>query len=223
MMNRIFSIIALLLCFTAAQAQFSEAIRPMSQGNHSSFMVDFRIGEADDIVDIWQDYQKDFDARKPKKDKKTGEYFADNAEIEGISENTIDIYSTVQGKGKAGGAVVTVWFNLGGAYLSSDRHPERIEAANEWLQGFKNRVLERYAEEALKAEEDKLDDLEDELKDLQKEKKKAEDDVADLQKALEEAKAKVRSTIEAIGAKEAAVEQQKEIVKMNKKKVKKLD
>lgn len=220
---RMLSTIALLLCFIAAQAQFSEAVRPMSQGNHSSFIIDFRIGEADDIVDIWQDYQKDFDARKPKQDRKTGEYFADDAEIEGISENTIDIYSTVEGKGKAPGAVVTVWFNLGGAYLSSSRHPERVKATNEWLQGFKNRVLEKYAEEALKAEEDKLDDLEDELKDLRKEKEKAEEDVADLQKALEKARAKVSSTIEAIGAKEAAVEQQKEIVKMNKKKVKKLD
>jgi len=217
--------IVLFISAHGLQAQvFSEANRPMSQGNHNSFLIDFRIGEADDIVDMWQDYQKDFDARrKPKKNRKTGEYFADNVEIEAISDNTIDIYSTVEGKGKAGGAIITIWFNLGGAYLSSGRHPERMEATQAWLQGFKNRVLQNYAEDALEAEEDKLDGLEDELKDLEKERKEAEKEVAELEEALNEAKAKVKETIEAIGAKKEAVQQQRKVVKMNEKKVKDLD
>ncbi|HKK78990.1 MAG TPA: hypothetical protein VJ933_05145 [Phaeodactylibacter sp.] len=216
--------IVLFISSHGLQAQvFSEATRPMSQGNHNSFLVDFRIGEAEDIADIWQDYQKDFDARKPKKDRKTEEYFADNAVIESISDNTIDIYSTVEGKGKAGGATVTIWFNLGGAYLSSKRHPERLEATQAWLQGFKNRVLQNYAEDALEAEEDKLDDLEDELKELEKERKDAEKEVAELEEALNEAKAKVKETIEAIGAKKEAVHQQRKVVKMNEQQVKELD
>ncbi|NBC10017.1 MAG: hypothetical protein GVY26_22745 [Bacteroidetes bacterium] len=218
---------AFIILFTSSyglQAQvFSEATRPMSQGNHNSFLLDFRIGEAEDIADIWQDYQKDFDARKPKKDRRTDEYFADNAEIESISDNTIDIYSTVEDKGKAGGALVTVWFNLGGAYLSSERHPDRMEATRAWLQGFKNRVLQNYAEDALEAEEDKLDDLEDELKDLEKERKDAEKEVAELEEALNAAKAKAKETIEAIGAKKEAVQQQRKVVKMNEQQVKELD
>lgn len=224
MTSRLLATCIILLCFSYSQAQvFSEAVRPMSQGNHNSFLVDFRIGETEDIVDVWQDYQKDFDARKPKKNRKTDEYFADDAEIESISDNTIDIYSRVQSKGKAGGATVTIWFNLGGAYLSSERHPNRMEATQIWLRGFKNRVLQKYAEEALEAEEDKLDDLEDELKDLAKEKKKAEKEIADLEKALEQAKKKVAATTEAVGTKKEAVDQQRKIVEKNKKEVKKLD
>ena len=216
--------IVLFISAHSLQAQvFSEVTRPMSQGNHNSFLVDFRIGEAKDITDIWQDYQKDFDARKPKKNRRTDEYFADNAEIESISDNTIDIYSTIAGKGKVGGATVTVWFNLGGTYLSSERHPERMEATQAWLRGFKNRVLQNYAADALEAEEDKLDDLEDELKDLEKERKDAEKEVAELEEALNAAKAKVKETIEAIGAKKEAVQQQRKVVKMNEKQVKELD
>jgi len=211
----------LFLAGTVQAQNFSEAKRSMSQGEQPSFLIDLQIGNTDVVEDLWQDYLKDFDARKPKQNR-SGEYFADNAEIESISNNTIDVFATIEGKGKAEGVLLTVWFNLGGAYLSSEQHPERMEAARIWLQGFETLVLRSYAEEALEAEEDQLDDMEDELKDLRKEREDAEEEVEDLREALEEAKALEEQKAQAVEAKAEEVELQREVVKRSKKKVESL-
>mgnify|MGYP006280074955 FL=1 len=200
---------------------FSEEVRTMSKGQHASFLVDFQIGEADDIADLWVDYQRDFDARKPKPND-AEEYFADNAEIESISDNTIDIYSTVKSKDPAPGAVVTVWFDLGGAYLSSKRHPERIAAAQEWLQGFRGRVLKKYAEDALEAEEDKLDDLKDALKDARKEQEGFAEEIEEMEEELAALKEQLAASKKEAELKAEAVNQQQKIVERAKSQVKTL-
>jgi len=200
---------------------FAEGERSMSKGVHNSFLVDFQIGEADDIADLWVDYQKDFDARKPKKND-AGEYFGDNAEIEAISANTIDIYSTVKSKKPAPGAIVTIWFDLGGAYLSSATHPDRMEGARTWLEGFRNFVMKEYAEEALEAEEDKLKDMEKALKDTRKTEEDIAEDIKDLEAELAELKKKLGSAQKDTQMKAEAVNKQKQIVEQAKAKTKAL-
>lgn len=216
--------VLLLLFFatTMNAQQFAEAVRPMSQGDHNSYMLDFKIGDADNIGKLWADYQKSFKTKKPKEDRKTKEYFADDATISSISDNTIDIYSTVKDKGTSAGAFVTVWFDLGGAYLSSSRHPDRIEAAKTWLQGFQEVVAKEYAAETLKAEEDLLKNMEKELKNLEKDKDSATSEIKDLEKALEEAKANLKTAEKAVSTKQEEVNKQSEMVKSAKQKLKKM-
>jgi hypothetical protein len=209
-------------CTLAFGQPFAEGERAMSKGVHSSFLVDFGIGEADDIADLWIDYQKDFDARKPKKRNDAGEYFGDNAEIEAISDNTIDIYSTVKSKKPAPGAVVTIWFDLGGAYLSSGSHPDRIEGTRNWLQGFRNYVLKEYAEEALEAEEDELNDMEGALKDARKGQEDIEEEIKDLEKELTALKKQLGSAQKETEMKAEAVNKQKQVVEQAKAKTKAL-
>ncbi|MEQ8706184.1 MAG: hypothetical protein RIC19_19790 [Phaeodactylibacter sp.] len=210
------------LSFGTAMGQpFEEGERSMSKGVHSSFLIDFQIGEADAIADLWVDYQKDFDARKPKPNK-AGEYFGDNAEIEAISDNTIDIYSTVQSKKPAPGATVTIWFDLGGAYLSSATHPDRMEGARNWLQGFRDFVLKEYAEEALEAEEDKLKEMEKVLKDARKTEENVAGEIKDMEKELAELKKQLASAKKETEMKADAVSKQKQIVDQAKAKTKSL-
>ena len=212
------SLMTLTVVFLNAQT-FAEAKRQMSKGTKNSYVLDFQIGEADDIEDLWLDYQRDYDADKPKQARKSDEYFANDAEIGSISANTIDIYSTVEDKGKAEGAVITVWFDLGGAYLSSEQHPERVGAARDWLQQFRQRVLRTYAKEALERERDQLEDMRDELKDLRKERDDAAEEVEELQEELAEARKKVDSTTKKIAEQERVVEQQQAVVERNQSKV----
>ncbi|TXB67577.1 hypothetical protein [Phaeodactylibacter luteus] len=202
-----------------AQTAFSEEPRPMSQGAEPSFLLDFRIGQAEDIADLWADYQKGFKAKKPKLNKETGEYLTDNARIETISNNTIDIYATISPKGEAMGAVVTVWFNLGGAYLSSERHPDRMPGAYAWLEGFRNKVMYEYAEEVLDNQEDLLKELEKGLSDLKKEEEKAKENVADLEAELAEAKKAAQAAAQAVAGKKAEVSKQEQQVQLAKEKV----
>lgn len=221
-MKKLSFLSALLISAFALSAQaYLEGPKMMSQGENNSFTIDFNVGNADAIGDLWVDYQKNFKAKKPKLDKKANEYFADDARIDKISDNTIDLYSKVASKsGK--GAVLTIWFDLGGAYLSSNRHPDRIAGAREWMAGFEQVVKAAFAKEALEAEEAMLKDLGKELKDLEKEKENADKVVEKLQEELEAARQKVAETDEALGSKQQQIMEQEKAVEAAKAKVKKM-
>ncbi len=218
------TLIFFLTFFSAYQLQaqnIQETNKRMSQGEHNSFTLEFNVGDAETIAGLWVDYQKDFKARKPKLNKKENEYFADDARVNAISDNTIDIYSKVAKKSDKG-AVLTIWFDLGGAYLSSGRHPDRMAGAREWMAGFEQVVKAAFAQEALEAEEDILKGLEKELKGLEKDKEDAVKEVEKLQKELEAARQRVAEMDEALGAKQKQIIDQGKVVEEAKAKVKKM-
>lgn len=210
-----------LLASSAIFAQsYPEAQKLMSQGPKNSFTVGLKVGDVKTITGLWEDYQKKFKARKPKYDKKNKEYFADNAEIQRISDNTIDIYSTIAPKdGK--GAVLTIWFDLGGAFLSSTQHPGRMSGAYEWMAGFENMVTQEFAAQILEAEEDALKALEKGLKGLEKEKADKEDKIKDLEKEIEQIRGEVSETTRAMAEKQAQIEAQQKAIEAAKTKLKK--
>ena len=206
---------------TASAQNYAEAVKPMSKGDQNSFTIDFTIGNAETIADLWVDYQKDFKAKKPKLDKKANEYFADDAQVDKISSNTIDIYSKVARKSDKG-AVLTIWFDLGGAYLSSSRHPDRMAGAREWMSGFEQVIRASFAKEALEAEEAALKDLEKELKGLEKDQQDAAKEVEKLEKELQDARQKVAEMDQAAGTKQQQIMDQKKMVEEAKAKLKKM-
>ena len=221
-MKKLFSLSILLISAAILHAQaYQEGPQMMSRGENNSFTIDFNVGNADAIADLWVDYQKDFKAKKPKLDKKANEYFADDARIDKISDNTIDIYSKVARKSDKG-AVLTIWFDLGGAYLSSNRHPDRIAGAREWMSGFEQVVKAAFAKEALEAEEAMLKDLGKELKDLEKEKENAAKEVEKLQEELEAARRRVAEMDAVLGTKQQQIMEQEKAVEAAKAKVKKM-
>ncbi len=222
-MKNLLIIFFTLFSLSILQAQaIQEANKRMSQGEQNSFTMEFNIGNAETIADLWVDYQKGFKARKPKLNKKENEYFADDARIEAISDNTIDIYSKVAEKSDKG-AVLTVWFGLGGAYLSSSRHQERMAGAKEWLAGFDNVVKTAFMEEAMEEEKAALKNLEKELKDIEKEQKDAQKTIESLEQELQAARQKAEELAKAAADKKAAIMLQEKAVETTKSRLKKLD
>ena len=221
-MKNILVLFLLIASATALLAQnYAEAVKPMSQGEQNSFTIDFKIGDAETIADLWVGYQKDFKAKKPKLDKKANEYFADNAQVDKISSNTIDIYSKVARKSD-NGAVLTIWFDLGGAYLSSARHPDRMPGAREWMAGFEQVVKAAFAKEALEAEEAVLKGLEKELKGLENDQQNAAKEVEKLMKELEDARQKVAGMDQAVGDMQKKIMDQQKVVEEAKTQLKRM-
>ena len=48
-----------------------------------------------------------------------------------MSRNTVDVYALIEGRGPD--AELVVWFDLGGAFLSSEMHPTRFPYADKIL------------------------------------------------------------------------------------------
>ncbi len=186
-----------------------EMDRLMSKGQKNSFSIVIDGLSKKDIEKSWGKYIKDHDT-KSKWDKKKKEYFADNAKVREISDNTIDIYSQLN---EAGDRVeLTVWMDLGGAFLSSYDHPQKIKEGEAFILEFATNMEKKRIDNFRKKQEDKLGDLKGDLKDLQKDKGKLEKDIEDYEKKIAEARKKIETNVTNQGTKEEEIKVQEAYV-----------
>lgn len=207
-MNRLFF---LLTCFIPGlvAAQVSEGGKPMTQGTNNALTVTLNGISVSDAEKIWKSYIQPFDG-KSKYNKKADELFVDNASIASVSANTIDLYSKAE---KVGDDVnFSVWFDLGGAYLSSIAHPDRYPAAVEVMKGYLREISRFKTNEQLKEEEKKLDKLNSSLKDLTRNKDSYEKEIKKAEEKIAESKSKIEQNIKDQAAKQAEIDAQKSVV-----------
>lgn len=207
------------LGLVASFAQVKEVAATMSKGKNNAFTIELQDTNKKDIEKAWMKYLKKYDG-KTKKNRKANEIFTDNAEMEELSSNTVDIYSTVVQNGK--NCMLSVWFDLGGAYLNSNMHSDKVTIVDKMLNEFGLSVSSKMIEEDLKNQEKTLRKLEKEQKNLVKEKKTLEDDIAKFEKKIKEAKESIQKNLEMQKEAQVAIEKQKTVVKEVKTQLKKL-
>lgn len=186
-----------------------EGQRLMSKGQKNSYSVIIDGVSRKDIEKNWEKYIKNHDT-KSKWDKKKNEYLADNAKIETISDNTIDVYNQLIESGSS--TEVIVWFDLGGAFLSSYDHPQKAEFGKKFITDFALRMEKKRVDQYREKQEDMLEDLEDNLKDMRKDKEDLVEDIADYEKKIAEAKEKIAENESKQAQKEVEIETQRTIV-----------
>jgi hypothetical protein len=166
----------------AAIASVREGERVMSQGSKNSLTVDLMKISAKDAEKLWKDYAKQFKG-DTKKDKKTDEWFTDNALIAAIGgANTIDMYAKFSESGDI--TTLGLWIDLGGAYVDSKGFADKYAEAEKILQNFSLTVQREQTKK-------QLSDQQDDLKKMDKAEKKLEDKNADLLKDIENWKKKI--------------------------------
>ena len=154
--------------------------------------------------------KKNYDG-KTKRNKKSGEIFSDNSKIDKMSSNTVDIYAIVDEAGED--TQLTVWFDLGGAYLSSAIHTDRFPAGEKVLNDFALTVSKAQVEEELKSQKKSLGKLEGDLKDLEKDEKKLHKDIKEWEEKIAKAKKEIEEKQLAQKNKVKEIETQKQVVK----------
>lgn len=193
MKNLILSAFLLLFAWTAAQAQVEATVREenrsMSKGSFNCLILDLP-GVSEKSADKgWKEVTKKLKG-KSSKDKKSGELILDDAEIEGMSENSIDIYAKIVPT--SNGVEFVAWFNLGVTYLSSAEYPDRYPAGEKLLMDLAKEVSLDMLEEELKTEEKNLNTMEKDLESLANDKEKREKDIEDYQKTIAEMEANIQ-------------------------------
>jgi len=186
-----------------------EGQRLMSKGEKNSYSLIIDGVSRKEIEKNWEKHIKNHDT-KSKWDKKKQEYLADNAKVEEISDNTIDIYNKLIESGSS--TELIVWFDLGGAYLSSYDHPQKAEFGKKFITDFALRMEKKRVEQYREKQEDMLGDLQDDLKDMKKDKEKMEKDIADYEKKIEEARKKIAEIESNQATKEVEIKTQEEVV-----------
>ncbi|MCO6460021.1 MAG: hypothetical protein J5I59_01350 [Saprospiraceae bacterium] len=190
-------------------AQVSESVLPMSQGSYNSLTITLKDISQKDAENVWKDYMKSL-GNKTKYLRKEKEYFVDDASVPQISSSTIDIYSKSE---KTGNDILfTVWFDLGGGYLTSKSQPEKYTAAVTMLNDYQREISRFKTNELLKTEEKTLSQLNSDLKRLVNDKEDYEKEIKKAEERIASYKAKIEQNIKDQSAKQTEITKQQAVV-----------
>lgn len=209
----------MIFSIAATFAQVEEGAASMSKGSENAFSLELRSTNQKDVEKAWEKYIKGFKG-KVKKDKKSGEIFSDDSRINDMSTNTVDIYATVAPSGE--NTTLTVWFDLGGAFLNSSMHSDKVSIAKKMLNDFSMSVSTAQVEEQLKEQEKVLKGMEKDQKGLEKDKSNLENDIKKFEQKIAEAKEAITKNLEEQKNKKVEIESQKKVVSEIKTTLKKM-
>lgn len=193
----------------SATGQVVEGKRLMSLGQNTALSVDLIHTDKNDVEKAWTKYIKEYDGKTKKNAAR--EILTDDATITAMSRNTIDIYAVVNSKGED--AELIVWFDLGGAFLNSEWHPDRFPVAEKMIAQFAQKVSRGAVESELASQEEDLQKLSDKLIRLRQDKQSLErnimeyaEKIAIARKKIEDINIAYNDTKDKQAAQEASVE-----------------
>lgn len=216
-------ILLLQICLTfffLAQSQVTENVRTMSKGNENALSIFIEGVNKSQVVDTWNKAMKRYSRTKTELSAANNELFTDNAEIKDLSENPIDIYATTLER-SSGGVELVVWFYLGGAYMSSIKHPDQYLAAKKFLIDFAETAKKSALEETLVTEEKKLRELQGTQKTLVNKSDNLVQDIARLERQIEDAKISLEANRAMVREQDSLVNEQEKLVERLKQEIKK--
>jgi len=108
--------------------------------------------------------------------RKATEIFLDNVELSSVSENSVDMYTTLTQE--KDGVMLKTFVDLGGAFISSADHNQAFNAMEVILKDFAREQLASKIGDDVKAEEKHLKKLQSELKQFERANDKFHNDIA---------------------------------------------
>ena len=171
----------------------------MSLGSRPGFRLDFVNADAGMVEDMWTDFVKKNFGGKIKKDRKTKELTATGLKSPMLGIDPFTIYTILEKNGS--NVVLTAFFDKGGSFLNRRDDPGGTQEVNNALRQFYYDVRRAVVAREMKAQEDKVKEMETRLKKLQRDNdnlrrdienyrakiKKAEEDIVQNQKDQEAA------------------------------------
>lgn len=222
----------LLVCLLISSSLFAqidltvkEETRSMQNGSANALVLPLPNTSYKKVNKLWSKYVRNFKG-KSKYNKKINEHFSDNATIPDMSDNTVDIIARVEDKGEQG-TEITVWYNLGVIYLSSEEYPERYLIGEKLLYNFGLLVSADIIEAQIEEEEKQLVTYTDEFKELQKAKTKEESNIEKqkeiilkAQQSIKNSEKTIEENIAAQAAQQNTIEEQQKLIEEMKRKLK---
>jgi hypothetical protein len=226
-----FTFVLVCLFSTLSQAQLtakgvestmiSESSRAMSKGSNNSLSVNLPKVNAKFAEEIWKDFVKQYKGAY-KRDKKSDEYFVDNAMVGGIGGgNTVDMY--MKFAESSDNTAATLWIDLGGAYLNSKDFTDKYAEAEKMLMTYALTVSREQTKNLLKEQEKMQKNQEGDLQKLEKRNKSLVEDIETWKKKIAQAEAEIQTNLKQQEETKLKIEAQKKVVEEVKKKLETLN
>lgn len=180
----------------------------MSEGMKNGFTLEFEGLSNKEIIKLWEDFMKPYG--KAGRDRKSKEYFIDDARIPGLNRgNTVDFYSKVDEVTKTRSSL-TVWVNLGGAYINSKDHPDDFQTLKNMLLVFEKNAYKAMVENQISEENKALKVLENDLNKVTKANEKLSRDIENYKDRIIKAEQEIQENEKTIESKNQEIDLQKE-------------
>ncbi len=218
-------LLLLLFCISsmALSAQITESEKSMSQGVKNALTLEIPDVSEKFVEKVWKKYIKDFEGKnKTKRDKKADEWMTDDAEIVSIgAANTVDVFARISENGND--VYLTMWTDLGGAFVSSTTHPAQYTEAEKFLMRFALLVAKESTELELEAEEKRMKKMEAELKKLERDNDRYHREIETAKERIAKAEANIEENVKAQEDSRTQIELQTEKIKEVQKRLSELN
>ncbi len=203
--------LALWTNFAAAQSiQVTEHKTTFSTGEQSALVTTIYRSTKDAVVSKWKDYLKDFKNEKVKFDN--NEMFGDNMLFKEWGNNPVDVYARFEENKDDNSVTMKVAFDLGGAYLTSEKDASKYAMAEKLVKDFAVKATKFPIEEKLRIAEKLLGEMDSEQKNLEKENKNLRDDIDNYKNKIARAEEEIKKNEDSQVKKKAQAEAQKTVV-----------
>jgi hypothetical protein len=142
--------------------------------------------------------------------KKSPEIFIDDAQINTVSANTVDIYAILVPI--ENGTKLTLFTDLGGAFITSYAYGAQYAAMDAQIKEFAQNLALRNTAAQLKSEEKQLKTLKKELDKLVKDKEKAIKEIEKAKALIQEKEALIQKNDAEQAAKQQQISLQQQII-----------
>jgi hypothetical protein len=194
-----------------------EGERAMSQGSKNALTIDIPKANLKLVEKLWKDYAKQFKG-DTKRDKKTEEWFTDNAMISGIGgANTVDMF--VKFSEASDLTNMALWIDLGGAYVGSKDFSDKYKAAEKILADFSLTVQREQTRQQLEEQQDEARKMEKQQKRLEDKNVDLHKDIENYKKKITQAEADIQTNLKQQEEQKLKIEQQKKLVEDIQKKL----
>ncbi len=161
----------------------------MSKGMQPGVEVFISGANEDQVKDAIKDATRKFKG-DDEKIKKTDERFIDDARIEEISDNDIDIHYLIKEEEK--GSTLQLHFNMGGVFLSNELDARKYKYMKNLAQKIAVEATQLNYEELIKEEEKVLSGFVRDQKNAQKDIEKARKDIEKAKKEIAEKEQEIK-------------------------------
>ncbi len=220
-MRKVTFILSFVLCSLLTLGQVEEAKEvsiQMSKGVQQGWKILIPEANNKSALKHWEKLMKAYDS-KTSKVKKHDEYVSETCLIPSLSERTIVTYT--QFNETPEGVYMIVFFDLGGAYLNSHLHQEKVKSVQKLLMTYAKEVALEAIDEKVKIEEKNLKKLEGEKDNLKSNQDSYEKEIKDCEERIAQRKKDLESNKEEQQKKSKEIEEQEsklEEIKNKKKK-----
>ena len=198
-----------------------EGERSMSQGSKNALTIDLPKTTPKEAEKLWKDYAKQFKG-DTKKDKKTDEWFTDNAMIAAIGgANTIDMYTKFEETG--GNTTMGMWIDLGGAYVGSKEFSDKYKEAENIMKNFALTVAREQTKKQLSDQSDELKTMERKQRNLEKDNIGLHEDIDKYKQKIAKAESDIQVNLKNQEESKKKIESQRKLVDEIQKKLNNLN